>query len=74
MLGLFRRDVYLQGGWHGGVDKAANDGGNLLLDGGLIAVGMAEVLQTVRESITSCLFPQLLKTFGISLELKEVFP
>lgn len=49
MLGLFRLDVYLQGGGHGGVDKAVNDGGNLLLDGGLITVGMTEVLRTVRE-------------------------
>lgn len=49
VLGLFRRDVYLQGGGHGGVDKAVNDGGNLLLDGGFIAVGMTEVLRTVRE-------------------------
>lgn len=49
MLGLFRRDVYLQGGGRGGVDEAGNDGGNLLLDGGFIAVGMTEVLYTVRE-------------------------
>lgn len=45
LLRLFRRDVYLQGGGHGGADEAADDGGNLLLDGGLIAVGMTEVLQ-----------------------------
>lgn len=44
-LRLFRRDVYLQGGGHGGVDEAADDDGNLLLDGGVIAVGMTEVLQ-----------------------------
>lgn len=49
MLGLFRWDVYLQGGGHGGVDEAVNDCGNLLLDGGLITVGMTEVLRTVRE-------------------------
>lgn len=48
MLRLFRRDVYLQGGGHGGADEAVDDGGNLLLDDGLIAVGMTEVLQRRR--------------------------
>ncbi len=49
VLGLFRWDVYLQGGGHRGVDETVNDGGDLLLDGGLIAVGMAEVLHTGQE-------------------------
>lgn len=44
-LRLFRRDVYLQGGGDGGVDEAVDDDGNLALDGGLIAVGVTEVLQ-----------------------------
>lgn len=49
MLGLFWRDVYLQSRRRGGVDEAVNDGGDLVLDGGLITVGMTEVLRTVRE-------------------------
>lgn len=49
MLSLFWRDVYLQSGRCGGVDEAVNDGGDLALDGGVIAVGMTEVLCTVRE-------------------------
>lgn len=44
-LRLFRRDIHLQGGGDGGVDEAVDDDGNLFLDGGLIAVGMTEVLQ-----------------------------
>lgn len=44
VLGLLRRDVYLQGRGHGGVDETVNDGGDLLLDGCLIAVGVTEVL------------------------------
>ena len=48
VLGLFRRDVYLQSGGHGGIDKTVNDGGDLLLDGGLITVGVTEVLHTGR--------------------------
>ena len=44
VLGLFRRNVNLQGGGHGRVDKTVDDGGDLLLDGGLITVGMTKVL------------------------------
>lgn len=44
VLGLLRRDVYLQGGRHGGADETADDGGDFLLDGGIITVGMTEVL------------------------------
>lgn len=43
-LGLIRWDVYLQCGLHRRVDKAGDDDGDLLLDSGLVAVGMAEVL------------------------------
>lgn len=46
VLGLFRRDVYLQCGGCGGVDETADDGGDLFLDDGLITVGMTEVLHT----------------------------
>ena len=45
VLGLFRRDIYLQGGGHGRVDETVDDGGDLLLDGGLIAVRVTQVLQ-----------------------------
>lgn len=31
------------------MDKAVNDGGDLLLDGGLITVGMTEILRTGGE-------------------------
>lgn len=48
-LGLLRRDVDLQRGRHGGVDEAADDGGDLLLDGGLVAVGMTEVLSNMKN-------------------------
>lgn len=44
VLGLFRRDVYLQSGGQRGVDEDADDGGDLLLDGGLIAVRVTQVL------------------------------
>lgn len=44
-LGLLRRDVYLQSRGGGGVDETINDGGTLLLDRGLIAVGVTEVLE-----------------------------
>lgn len=59
MLGLFRRDVYLQGGGHGGVNETVNDGGDLLLNGGLIAVGMTEVLHTGREKINVLTAPEM---------------
>lgn len=59
MLGLFRRDVYLQGGGHGGVNETVNDGGDLLLNGGLIAVGMTEVLHTGREKINVPTAPEV---------------
>lgn len=49
VLRLFRGNVYLQGGGHGGVDKTVNDGGDLLLDGGIVTVGMTEVLHTGRD-------------------------
>lgn len=49
--GLFRWDVDLQGGGQGGVDKAVNDGRNLLLDGEVVTVGMTEVLHTKRERL-----------------------
>lgn len=52
-LGLFSRDVYLKGGGHGRVDEAADDGGDLLLDGGLVAVRMTEVLYPWGDSGTS---------------------
>lgn len=68
VLGLVRRDVYLQGGGHGRVDKAVNDGGDLLLDGGLSTVGMAEVLHTGRE--TMCVVGTDSK---IPLEERDVF-
>lgn len=50
VLGLLGGDVYLQGGGYRGVDEAADDGGDFLLDGVLITVGMTEVLYTGRES------------------------
>lgn len=48
-LRLFRRDVDLQRRGKGGLDEAADDGGNLLLDGDVITVGVTEVLHTERE-------------------------
>lgn len=46
VLGLFRRDIYLQGWWHGGVNEAADDGGDLVLDGGFITVRVTKVLRS----------------------------
>lgn len=43
-LGLFRRGVYLEGGGHGRVDETADDGGDFLLDDGLITVRVTEIL------------------------------
>lgn len=44
--GLFRWDVYLQRRGEGRLDEAADDGGNLLLDGDVITVGVTQVLHT----------------------------
>lgn len=46
VLSLFRRNVYLQGRGHGRVDETADDCGDFLLDGGIIAVRMTEVLHS----------------------------
>lgn len=46
MLSLLGRNVYLQGRGHGRVDETADDCGDFLLDGGIITVGMTEVLHS----------------------------
>lgn len=49
VLGLFRGDVYLQTGGHGRVDKTVDDGGDLLLDDGLVTVRVTKVLHAGGE-------------------------
>lgn len=46
VLSLLGRNVYLQGRGHGRVDETADDCGDFLLDGGIITVGMTEVLHS----------------------------
>lgn len=48
-LRLFRWDVDLQRRGERGLDEAADDGGNLLLDGDVVTVGVTEVLHTERK-------------------------
>lgn len=43
---LLRGDADLEGGGHGGVDEAADDGADLVLDGSFLAVRVAQVLKT----------------------------
>lgn len=49
-LGLLRGDVNLQTGRHGRVDETGDDGGDLLLDDGLVTVGVTKVLRTREEA------------------------
>lgn len=57
-LGLIRRNVDLQRRRHGGVDEAADDDGDLLLDGGLVAVGVTEVLWDIRNEENTLWYSQ----------------